>query len=73
MDALGRGSEWVVAPLGAARRAEYYAVRAEPARGFDRYDRRMRPMLLVLGMLLIGAGVVFVAQGLDFPSPRRAS
>ena len=27
----------------------------------------MRPILLVLGMLLIGAGAVFVAQGLDLP------
>lgn len=27
----------------------------------------MRPILLVLGVLLIGAGVVFVAQGLDLP------
>jgi peptidoglycan/LPS O-acetylase OafA/YrhL len=27
----------------------------------------MRPILLVLGVLLIGAGAVFVAQGLDLP------
>lgn len=27
----------------------------------------MRPMLLVLGVLLMGAGAVFVAQGLDLP------
>jgi peptidoglycan/LPS O-acetylase OafA/YrhL len=27
----------------------------------------MRPILLVLGVLLIGAGAVFIAQGLDLP------
>ena len=27
----------------------------------------MRTLLLVLGVLLIGAGAVFVAQGLDLP------
>ena len=27
----------------------------------------MRPILLLLGVLLIGAGAVFVAQGLDLP------
>ncbi len=27
----------------------------------------MRPILLVLGVLLVGAGAVFVAQGLDLP------
>ena len=27
----------------------------------------MRPTLLVLGVLLVGAGAVFVAQGLDLP------
>lgn len=27
----------------------------------------MRPLLLVLGVLLIGAGAVFIAQGLDLP------
>jgi peptidoglycan/LPS O-acetylase OafA/YrhL len=57
----------VVAPLVAARRAEYYAHAVAPARGCDGYDRRMRPILLVLGVLLIGAGAVFVAQGLDLP------
>jgi len=58
---------WVVAPLGAARRAEYYALATGPARGFHGYDPRMRPILLVLGVLLIGSGGVFVAQGLDLP------
>jgi uncharacterized membrane protein len=27
----------------------------------------MRPILLVLGVLLIGAGAVWIAQGLDLP------
>lgn len=27
----------------------------------------MRPILMVLGVLLIGAGAVFIAQGLDLP------
>ena len=57
----------MVAPLVAARRAEYYAVAAAPARGLSGYDRGMRPILLALGVLLIGAGAVFVAQGLDLP------
>ena len=38
-----------------------------PQGGCDRYDRRMRTLLLVLGVLLVGAGAVFVAQGLDLP------
>jgi uncharacterized membrane protein len=27
----------------------------------------MRPILLVLGVLLVGAGAVWIAQGLDLP------
>jgi peptidoglycan/LPS O-acetylase OafA/YrhL len=56
-----------MAPLVAARRGEYYAVAAALARGCDEYDRRMRPILLVLGVLLIAAGAVWIAQGLDLP------
>lgn len=38
-----------------------------PQGASDRYDRRMRPILLVLGVLLIAAGAVWIAQGLDLP------
>ena len=55
---------------GAARCGPTRGVlRARPRfrKGFRRYDRRMRPTLMLLGVLLIVAGAVFVAQGLDLP------
>lgn len=40
---------------------------AAPQVHFDRYDRRMRTSagFVVLGVVLIGAGLVWIAQGLD--------
>lgn len=36
-------------------------------KGVAPYDCRMRPILLVLGILVVVSGAVFVAQGLDLP------
>jgi hypothetical protein len=51
----------------AARRAEYCAALAGPQVVSDRYDRHMRPSpgFTMLGVLLIGAGLVWIAQGLN--------
>jgi peptidoglycan/LPS O-acetylase OafA/YrhL len=68
VEGKGRGG-W--SPLGAARRAEYYASGHAPQVDFDRYDRGMRIGLIVLGILLIGAGLIWIAQGLNLPwAPR---
>jgi hypothetical protein len=47
--------------------AEYCAEPPGPQVDFRRYDRGMRPFPLVLGVLLVLAGLVWVAQGLDLP------
>jgi hypothetical protein len=50
----------------AARRAEYRAAPAGPQVPIRRYDRRMRSGLVaILGVLLVIAGLVWIAQGLN--------
>lgn len=39
---------------------------------FDGYHRRMRSVLLVLGALLVLAGLVWIAQGLNLPFAPRS-
>ena len=39
---------------------------------FRRYDRRMRPILVIAGLGLIGGGVVWIAQGLNLPFAPRS-
>ncbi len=57
-----------MAPLGAARRAEYYPSVHAPASGFSaEYDRPMRITLIALGVVLVLGGLVWVAQGLNIP------
>jgi hypothetical protein len=61
-----------MAPLGAARRAEYCARVRAPQVIFHRYDRAMRTLLVVLGVVLVLAGLVWVAQGLNLPFAPRS-
>ena len=58
---MGRGAARCGPTRGVLR------ARCRPRKGFHRYDRRMRPTLLLLGVLIVGAGAVFIAQGLDLP------
>ena len=68
----GRGSEGYWRRTDAARRAEYSAWPAAPQVIFGGYDRRVRPTLIVLGLLLVGAGLVWMAQGLNLPFAPRS-
>lgn len=56
---MGRGAARCGPTSGVLR------ARRRSRKGFYRYDRRMRPLLLVLGGLLIVTGLVWVAQGLN--------
>jgi len=68
----GRGSEGYWRRTWAARRAEYSAWPAAPQVVFRGYDRRVRSTLIVLGLLLVGAGLVWMAQGLNMPFAPRS-
>ena len=68
----GRGERRLLAPRWAARRAEYSAWLARPQVISLGYDRTVRLTLLVLGLLLVGAGLVWMAQGLNLPFAPRS-
>lgn len=55
----------MVAPHGAARRAEYRAACPSLQVQIHRYHRAMRIAALGIGVLLVLAGLVWIAQGLN--------
>ena len=56
----------------AARRAEYRQSVPRLQVRFQRYDRRMRPIAVVAGLVLIAGGLVWIAQGLNLPFAPRS-
>lgn len=62
----------MVAPHGAARRAEYCAARRGLQVHSCRYHRHVRIAALVLGILLVVGGLVWIAQGLDLAFAPRS-
>jgi hypothetical protein len=56
----------------AARRAEYRQSVPRLQVRFRRYDRRMRPIVVIAGVVLIGGGMVWIAQGLNLPFAPRS-
>ena len=62
----------MVAPHGAARRAEYCAARRGLQVQSCRYHRQVRIAALVLGVLMVLAGLVWIAQGLNLAFAPRS-
>jgi hypothetical protein len=62
--------------LGAAglrlRRAEYRQSASAPQVHFDEYDRVVRTLLVVGGIVVILGGLVWMAQGLNLPFAPRS-
>ena len=68
MDVLeGRGRERLWRRFLRLRRAEYYPSVTGPQVVSRGYHRAMRVTLLAIGVLLVLAGLVWVAQGLNLP------
>lgn len=62
-----------MAPLGGRfRRAEYCASALAPQVTFPSTIGAMRTPLVVLGVVLLGAGLVWMAQGLNLPFAPRS-
>ena len=64
MDVVGRErlNELVASVVG---RPTWCGVYARPVRAQEGYDRAMRRLWMAVGLVLIGAGLVWVAQGLN--------
>jgi hypothetical protein len=54
------------------RRAEYRQSASAPQVHFDEYDRVVRTLLVVGGIVIILGGLVWIAQGLNLPFAPRS-
>ena len=73
MDVLeGRGRERLWRRSLRLRRAEYYPSVTGPQVVLRGYHRAMRVTLLAIGVLLVVAGLVWVAQGMNLPFAPRS-